>query len=90
MGLAPRLSASTREVWRATICVAGEKRLLGRFADPVDAAKAYDDAAREHFGPFACVNFPRSGERGCGAVSERTKAAQRALHEAAARVGREA
>lgn len=28
------------------------------------AARAYDAAARKHFGEFACVNFSRKGERG--------------------------
>lgn len=30
---------------------------LGSFADPIDAAKAYDAAARAHFGEFARTNF---------------------------------
>ncbi|MBI4909641.1 MAG: hypothetical protein HY820_38845 [Acidobacteria bacterium] len=30
-----------------------------------DAARAYDAAARERFGIYAAVNFPREGERGC-------------------------
>lgn len=36
---------------------------LGTFSDVACAARAYDDAAREHFGDFCCVNFPKSGER---------------------------
>lgn len=33
-------------------------RHLGYYADPVQAAHAYDAAAREHFGEFARLNFP--------------------------------
>lgn len=50
--------------WRAQIG-AGVQRRLGRFASEVEAAKAYDDAARATFGEFAKLNFPRSGEQGC-------------------------
>jgi hypothetical protein len=31
---------------------------LGKFADPIEAARAYDRKARELFGDFAWLNFP--------------------------------
>lgn len=43
--------------WRARIKVEGKEILLGVFAEEVEAAKAYDKAAREYFGGFACPNF---------------------------------
>jgi hypothetical protein len=36
---------------------------LGGYADPVQAAMAYDDAARARYGEYARLNFPRPGER---------------------------
>jgi hypothetical protein len=48
----------TRELWRARITVNRRTRQLGEFRDEVEAARAYDAAAREAFGEFACLNFP--------------------------------
>lgn len=44
--------------WEARISCKGVRLRLGRFDDPVEAAKAYDTAALKHFGPFAAINFP--------------------------------
>lgn len=52
-----------RGAWRATIKVDRRQRHLGYFDSPEEAAKAYDVAAREAFGEFATLNYPRAGER---------------------------
>lgn len=43
--------------WRAQIGVNGEKTFLGRFDNIEEAARAYDEAARELHGEFAKTNF---------------------------------
>lgn len=43
--------------YRARITVNGEKMFLGYFTTAEDAARAYDRAARTHFGEFARTNF---------------------------------
>jgi hypothetical protein len=44
--------------WRAQIAVDGRRIFLGRFDDPVEAARVYDEAAVRYFGEFAHLNFP--------------------------------
>ncbi len=41
----------------ATICHQGKKKYLGLYDDEIEAAEAYDDAAKDLFGEYACVNF---------------------------------
>lgn len=43
--------------WRAVIRVNQKQLHLGVFTDPIEAAKTYDTAAREHYGAFARTNF---------------------------------
>lgn len=49
-----------RGKWRVMIQLHGNMRFVGRFEDEVDAARAYDDAARQLFGQHARLNFPDS------------------------------
>ena len=44
--------------WFARIQHEGRRRSIGYFKDELVAAEAYDAAARELFGEYACVNFP--------------------------------
>jgi AP2 domain len=43
--------------WRATITRNGKFTTLGYFSDERSAARAYDDAARQHYGVFVNPNF---------------------------------
>lgn len=44
--------------WRATIGCRGRQQYIGTFATEMEAAMAYDQAAKEYHGSFASLNFP--------------------------------
>jgi hypothetical protein len=50
---------AARQKWVSGITANGKRRTLGYFDTPEDAAKCYDNAAREAFGEFARLNFPQ-------------------------------
>ena len=43
--------------WQAMLSVNKKGLYLGRFCDELEAAKAYDAAAKKYFGEFARLNF---------------------------------
>ena len=45
------------EKWNARIILNGKKKHLGYFDNEIEAAKAYDEAAKELFGEYARLNF---------------------------------
>jgi hypothetical protein len=47
-----------RQQFRARIVVEGKRIHTGFYASAIEAARAYDALAREHYGEFARLNFP--------------------------------
>lgn len=46
--------------WQVQITCEKKKIHLGCFRDEIEAAKAYDRAAKKYHGEFSCLNFPEA------------------------------
>ena len=57
-GVCRRPRTSIADKFQAKISIKGIRTLLGTFLCEIEAAKAYDKAAKEVYGEFAYLNFP--------------------------------
>ena len=49
---------SNSKKWKAQIAINKKQTHLGLFLSAIDAARAYDEAAKKYYGEFAKLNFP--------------------------------
>lgn len=76
-----------RTGWQARMRVNGKHTFLGYFHDEVQAARAYDLAARKYHGQFAALNFPEAAAR-CGRRCAMVEALMQLLRLVFPRAGR--
>lgn len=76
-----------KKKWRAAIFVNGRRHHLGYFADVQEAARAYDAAARRHFGAFARVNFKTKEDLRQRAAERRVRRARGGIKKSGLRPG---
>lgn len=55
-GVSRSLKRNLSKPWTAQITINGGNRFLGRYAEEIEAAAAYNEAARKLFGEFAKLN----------------------------------
>ena len=65
--------------WRAYIGLNGKSLALGCYKNEIDAARAYDAAARFYFGEFACTNFPGSEALNVYEIRKRSRQERKAI-----------
>jgi hypothetical protein len=49
-------TSNVSKVWKAQITVNNKTKYIGRYYTEIEAAEAYNKAALEYFGEFACLN----------------------------------
>jgi hypothetical protein len=50
--------------WAANLSYNNKTIYIGSFKTDIEAAKAYDEAAKKYYGKYACLNFPEKKYRG--------------------------